>query len=46
MGSFRTAGWSETPTSRRTPPIQSDKYQCRTDIVIYPDDGHIVARNM
>jgi len=28
------------------PPIQSEKYQCRIDIVSYPDDGHIVARNM
>ena len=27
-------------------PIQSDKYQCRIDIVISPDDGHMVARNM
>ena len=29
----------------QTPPIQSDKYQCRTDTVISPDDGHVVARN-
>jgi len=26
--------------------IQGDKYQCRIDIVISPDDGHMVARNM
>jgi len=25
---------------------QSDKYQCRIDILSSPDDGHIVARNM
>ena len=25
---------------------QSDKYQCRIDILSYPDDGHTVARNM
>jgi len=30
----------------RQPPIQSEKYQCRTDTVSSPDDGHIVARNM
>jgi len=30
----------------QTPPIQSDKYQCRIDTVIFPDDGHMVARNM
>jgi len=27
-------------------PIQSEKYQCHTDTVSSPDDGHIVARNM
>ena len=27
-------------------PKQSEKYQCRLDTVISPDDGHIVARNM
>ena len=30
----------------RQPPIQSEKYQCRTDTVSSPDDEHIVARNM
>jgi len=30
----------------QTPPIQSDKYQCRIDTVISPDDGHMVARNI
>ena len=30
----------------RQPPIQSEKYQCRIDTVISPDNGHIVARNM
>jgi hypothetical protein len=28
------------------PPIQSDNYQCRIDTVLFPDDGHMVARNM
>ena len=32
--------WSQTP------PIQSDKCQCRIDTVISPDDGHMVAPNM
>jgi len=32
--------------SLRMSPIQSDKYQCRIDTVISPDDGHMVARNM
>jgi len=27
-------------------PIQSEKYQCRTDTINSPDDGHIVAQNM
>jgi len=26
--------------------FQSEKYQCRMDTVSYPDNGHIVARNM
>ena len=30
----------------QTPPMQNDKYQCRIDTVISPDDGHMVARNM
>jgi len=30
----------------QTPPIQSDKYQCRINTVISTDDGHMVARNM
>jgi len=30
----------------RQPPIQSEKYPCRIDIVSSPDDEHIVARNM
>ena len=30
----------------RTPPIQSDEYQCHTDTMTSPDDGHMVARNM
>jgi len=27
-------------------PIQSEKYRCRIDTVISPDEGHIVTRNM
>jgi len=26
--------------------IQNDKYQLSIDTVIFPDDGHIVARNI
>jgi hypothetical protein len=29
--------------AEQTPPIQSDKYPCRIDTVIFPDDGHMVA---
>ena len=29
----------------QTPPIQSDKYQCRIDTVFSPGDEHMVARN-
>ena len=36
----------EIQPADQTPPIQSDKYQCRKDTVISPDDGHMVARNM
>ena len=25
--------------------MQSDKYQCRIDTAIYPDDGHVDSRN-
>ena len=30
----------------QTPPIQSDKYQCRIDTAFSPDYGHVDARNM
>ena len=30
----------------QTPPIKSDKYQCRINTQFTPDDGHMVARNM
>jgi len=42
-----SAGWvvSIQPADQ-TPPIQSDKYQCRIDTVISPEDGHMDARNM
>jgi len=39
-----SAGWSEP--ADQTPPIQSDKYQCRIGTAISSDDGHMVARNM
>jgi len=38
-------GWLSGLQTRQ-PPIQSEKYQCRIDIVSSTDDGHIVARNM
>ena len=43
-----SAGWDETHPNQQTrqPPIHSEKYQCRIDIVSSADDGHIVARNM
>jgi hypothetical protein len=46
-----SAGWSYIRFSTlqpadQTPPTQSDKYQCRVDTVISPDDGHMVPRNM
>jgi len=30
----------------QTPPILSDKYQCRIDTAFSPDDGHMNVRNM
>ena len=30
----------------RQKPVQSDKYQCRIDTIISPDEGHTVARNI
>jgi len=47
-----SAGWDGTghqshPNQQnREPIIENEKYQCRIDTVISPDDGHIVARNM
>jgi len=38
-------GVSLKPTDQ-TPPIQSNKYQCRIDTVISPDGVHMVARNI
>ena len=39
------SGWDESHPnqSTRQPPIQSEKYQCRIDIVSSSDDGHVVA---
>ena len=36
----------ELQPADQTPPTQSDKYQCRIDTAISPDDGHMVGRNM
>ena len=38
-------GVSLQPEDQRSP-IPSDKYQCHIHIVISPNDGHMVARNM
>jgi len=50
---FTLYGWLSGQQTRQPPillstepPIQNEKYQCRIDTVSYPDDGHIVARNM
>ena len=37
---------SHSNQQTKQPPIRREKYQCRVDTVISPDDGHIVARNM
>jgi len=42
---FTLYGWLSGLLNRQ-PPIQSEKYQCRIDTVISPDDGHTVARNI
>ena len=42
-----SAGWIEIQPADQTPPIQSDKYQCRKDRSNFsPDDGHMDARNI
>jgi len=41
-----SAGWISIQPADQTPTIQSDKYQCRIDTIISPDDGHMVAQNM
>jgi hypothetical protein len=46
MGGIWSACWSFTRPGWMTPPIKSDKYQWRIDTVMFPDDGHMVARNM
>jgi len=38
--------WATMQLQTRQPPIQNEKYQCRSDTVSSLDDGHIVARNM
>jgi len=42
---FTLYGWL-CALQTRQPPIQSEKYQCRTDTINSPDDGHTAARNM
>ena len=48
MGGVWSAGWIATAfqPADHTPPIQSDKNQCRIDTVISTDDGHMDVRNM
>ena len=46
IGGVWSAGWIEIQTADQTPRIQSDKYHCRIDTAISPDDGHTDARNM
>jgi len=46
MGGVWSARWGSLQPVEKTPPIQSDKYQCRIDRAISPDDEHMVARNM
>ena len=36
MGGVWYAGWIEIQPAEQTQPIQSDKYQCRIDTVIFP----------
>ena len=42
---FTLYGWL-SGLQNRQPPIQCEKYQCRTDRVSFSDDSHIVARNV
>jgi len=44
MGGVWSAGWIEIQPADQTPPIQSDKYQCRIQ-ELSPDDGHFDTRN-
>ena len=46
MGTWMPETWIEIQPADQTPPIQTDKYQCRIDTVNSPDDGHMDARNM
>jgi len=39
------AEWNETVHTRQSS-IQGDKYQCRINIEVSPDDGYIFARNI
>jgi len=41
-----TSGEVSFQPADQTPPIHSDKYQCRIDTVVSPDDGHMDARNL
>ena len=44
LRSVWVAVWS--PSRPDSHPYRVQKYQCHIDTVSYPDDGHIVARNM
>jgi len=45
FSSLWVAAWAASQQTRQ-PPIQSEEYRCRIDTANFPDDGHIVARNM
>jgi len=42
---FTLYGWQFVLQTRQ-PPIKKEKYFCRIDTLSFPNDGHIVARNM
>ena len=44
MGGVWSAGWISIQPADQTPPLQSDKYQCRKQFS--PDYGHMDGRNM
>ena len=42
---FTVYGWLSGLQTRQ-PPTHSEKYQCRTDTVSSPSDGHTISGNM